>query len=227
MSMHIPSALYYQVHVSKQAEVLKGAKLLQSLGLNKGTSGNLSIRCGDGFLVTPSGLMPDQMSENNIVRMDMLGNSLTSGQPSSEWRFHRDIYLSRPEVEAVVHVHSLAASSFSCLRRDLPAFHYMIALAGGDNIRCTPYALFGTQLLSDFVVAALDNRKACLMANHGMISIGRNLEEALAIAVEVEMLCAQYMLASQIEEPALLDSLQMAEVLEKFKNYGRKFKEKE
>lgn len=222
----IPSTLYYQGHISKQAEVLNSARLLESLGLNKGASGNVSIRSVDGFLITPSGVTPSQMSAGDIVRMSMSGDTLSLGQPSSEWRFHRDIYAVRPEISAIVHVHSLAATAFSTLRRDLPPFHYMIAIAGGDAVRCAPYALFGTQLLSDLAISALDNRKACLLANHGLIAVGRDMEEAMAITIEVESLCAQFMLASQVGQPSILDPKQMAEVIEKFKTYGRQLKEK-
>lgn len=222
----IPSSLYYQVRTSKQAQVLTSARLLEILGLNKGASGNVSIRSGDGFLITPSGAIPSHMSARDIVQMGISGDTLSLGQPSSEWRFHRDIYSSRPEVEAIVHVHSLAATAFSTLRRELPPFHYMIAVAGGDTVRCAPYALFGTQLLSDVAISALDNRKACLLANHGMIAVGRDMEEAVAITIEVESLCAQFMLASQVGEVSILDPEQMAEVIEKFKTYGRQLKEK-
>lgn len=222
----IPSSLLYQGHTSKQAQVINISRSLEGSGLNKGTSGNVSLRSGETFFITPSGVEPSQMKTGDIVQMSMSGDVLSPGKPSSEWRFHRDIYASRPETKAVVHVHSLAAAAFSTLRRDLPPFHYMIAVAGGDNIRCAPYALFGTQLLSDLVISALDDRKACLLANHGMIAVGRDIEEAMAIAVEVESLCAQFMLASQVGEPLMLGPEQMAEVIEKFKTYGRQSKEK-
>jgi L-fuculose-phosphate aldolase len=222
----IPSSLSYQVHMSKQAQVLNSVRLLESLGLNRGASGNVSIRSGNGFLITPSGVIPNQMSAGEIVQMSISGDILSLGKPSSEWRFHCDIYAVRPEIGAIVHVHSLAATAFSTLRKDLPPFHYMIAVAGGDNVRCAPYALFGTQVLSDLVIRALDDRKACLLANHGMIAVGQDIEEAMAIAVEVESLCAQFMLASQVGEPSILDPEQMAEVIEKFKTYGRQSKEK-
>jgi L-fuculose-phosphate aldolase len=141
-------------------------------------------------------------------------------KPSSEWRFHHDIYAQRPEVNAIIHTHSPFATTLACLHRDIPAFHYMIALAGGTDIRCAPYALFGTQELSNVAIEALHGRKACLLANHGMITVGSSLEDAMCVAIEVESLAEQYWRALQISEPKLLTDLQMAEVLEKFKTYG-------
>jgi L-fuculose-phosphate aldolase len=144
----------------------------------------------------------------------------SAANPSSEWRFHHDIYLQRPDVNAIVHCHSAFATSLACLHKGVPAFHYMIAVAGGPNIRCAPYALFGTQELSNQALRALQDRKACLLANHGMIAVGRDLADALGIAVEVESLCEQYWRALQIGEPIILSDAQMAEVMEKFKTYG-------
>lgn len=150
----------------------------------------------------------------------MAGEVQGAGVPSSEWRFHRDIYESKPEVNAIVHVHSPFATAFACLGNDLPAFHYMIAVAGGDSIRCAPYKLFGTQELSDVAIIALEGRKACLLANHGMIAAADTLEKAVAIAVEVEGLCEQYIYASQLGKPLILTEFEMKEVIEKFKGYG-------
>ncbi|OIQ78708.1 L-fuculose phosphate aldolase [mine drainage metagenome] len=141
-------------------------------------------------------------------------------KPSSEWRFHRDILAARPEVGAVVHTHAVFATTLACLRRDIPPFHYMIAVAGGDTIRCAPYALFGTQALSDAALQGLQGRRACLLANHGMIALGSNLDAAQAMAVEVEGLCEQYIRALQVGEPYLLSVEEMAEVAEQFKGYG-------
>lgn len=222
----IHSSLMYQAHISNEAKVVNALRQLESLGLNKGTSGNVSLRSENGLLITPSGMAPVKMKPNDIVELSMVGEVVGRGMPSSEWRFHRDIYAARSEINAIVHMHSLAATAFSTLRRDLPPFHYMIAVAGGDNVRCAAYALFGTQLLSDLAINALENRKACLLANHGMISTGKDMEEAIAIAVEIESLCAQYMLASQVGEPSILNSAQMVSVLEKFKTYGPQLKEK-
>jgi len=201
-------------------ELVRISRKLTDVGLNRGTSGNCSVRYKSGFLVTPSGLPANDMNENNIVEMDFQGNVVGSGKPSSEWRFHRDIIQSRGDVGAVIHTHSMFATAVSCLRLDIPSFHYMIAVAGGDTIRCAPYALFGTQQLSDFALDALKGRKACLLANHGMISVGRDLEDALAVAIEVETLCQQFLLILQVGSPVLLSETEMADVQTQFKGYG-------
>jgi L-fuculose-phosphate aldolase len=154
--------------------------------------------------------------------MNMNGERLDPhARPSSEWRFHRDIYAAFPHAEAVVHAHSPFAVALACLRRDIPPFHYMVAMAGGMDIRCAAYATFGTQALSDAVCIALQDRRACLMANHGLLAWGRSLAGALALANEVEALCGQYLRACQVGEPVLLSTADMQEVLEKFKDYGR------
>jgi L-fuculose-phosphate aldolase len=191
-------------------------------GLNPGSSGNLSVRMSDGFLVTPSGLANDTLQAGQMVGVDMQGQSNGNLKPSSEWRIHRDIYHARPEVNAVVHAHSPYAVSLACLRRDIPPFHYMVAAAGGKDIRCAGYATFGTQALSDNVLAALQDRRACLMANHGLVAVGASLDAALSLALEVEELCAQYWRASLMGEPVLLDDVEMDEVLERFKHYGQR-----
>ena len=201
---------------------------LDVLGLNRGASGNCSVRTSDGFLITPSGVPPEELTETDLVPMQLSSahagvkaDPTTRGtNPSSEWRFHHDIYAQRPDVNAVVHCHSSFATSLACLRKEIPAFHYMIAVAGGATIRCAPYALFGTQELSNHAIEALQDRKACLLANHGMIAVGRDLTDALRVAIEVESLCEQYWRALQVGTPALLTDLQMAEVIEKFKTYG-------
>ena len=149
------------------------------------------------------------------------GTAEAGKKPSSEWRFHRDILQARPEMQAVVHCHSMFATTIACLVRDVPPFHYMIAVAGGDNIRCAPYALFGTQALSDMAVTALQDRKACLLAHHGMIALGQDLPQALAIAVEVENLCEQYWRLLQLGEPGLLSAEQMQAVHAQFAGYGQ------
>jgi L-fuculose-phosphate aldolase len=202
-------------------QMLEVSRELVRLGLNRGTSGNVGARCGEYFLVTPSGVPADEMSEMSMVKMDFSGNVVGAGKPSSEWHFHLGILKARPDANAVVHVHSMFATTMSCLRMEIPAFHYMIALAGGDSIRCAPYALFGSQALSDVAVTALEDRKACLLANHGMIAIGGDLKKALAITVEVETLCEQYWRALQIGQPYILNASEMQEVEEKFKGYGR------
>lgn len=194
-----------------------------SLGLNQGTAGNVSARTPEGFLITPSGLPFDQLVPEHVVEMDLEGQ-VASDQiaPSSEWRFHRDILVNRPEVGAVLHVHSPYATALACTHREIPAFHYMVAVAGGKTIPCAPYAAFGTQALSDNVLTALENRHACLLANHGMVAVGPSLEEALRLAKEVEELARQYHLSLQIGGPVILSDEAMTIVLEKFKTYGRK-----
>jgi len=201
--------------------LLSVARQLSELGLNRGTAGNVSVRDGSGFLVTPSGMAADVMTPHDMVQMEFDGQHHGNRKPSSEWRFHRDILQSRPEVGAVIHTHSMFATTLACLRREVPPFHYMIALTGGDSIRCAPYALFGTQALSDAALVALQDRRTCLLANHGMIALGRNLDEALAITVEMETLCEQYWRALQVGEPYLLTDTEMAEAMEQFKGYGR------
>ena len=205
--------------MSREA-LLNSALALQTLGLNKGTSGNTSIRQGDGFVITPSGMPINEMNANSMVEMNMHGEAISAGKPSSEWRFHRDIYQARPEVGAVIHTHAMFATTLACLRKDIPPFHYMIAIAGGDNIRCADYALFGTQALSDHAIEALKDRRACLLANHGMIAVGKSLQQALDIAIEVETLCEQYWRALQVGEPNILNTQEMNKVREQFKGYG-------
>lgn len=203
-------------------QVAATARRSVALGLNQGSSGNISARSGEGFLITPSGRDMSGIAATEIVPVDMAGNVATSGEkrPSSEWRFHRDLYAAFPEARAVVHAHSPFAVALACLRRDLPPFHYMVALAGGTDIRCAAYATFGTQALSDAVLAALAGRRACLMANHGLLAWGHSLPGALSLAQEVETLCGQYLRACQAGAPVLLTAAEMAEVLEKFKDYG-------
>lgn len=210
---------------SEREQLLAISLKLCSLGLNRGTSGNVSMRAKawdgrSGFLVTPSGMAADAMMPADMVWMDFSGNAEGERQPSSEWRFHLDVLQHRPEVNAVIHTHSMFATTLSTLRRDIPAFHYMVAVAGGDSIRCAPYALFGSQQLSDNALKALQGRSACLLANHGMIAIGSTLEKALNITLEVETLSEQYLRALQVGEPSLLGEQEMREVMEKFKGYG-------
>jgi L-fuculose-phosphate aldolase len=201
---------------------------LQEMGLNHGATGNCSCRDGDTFLITPSGVDTENLSADKMVRMDFSGNIVESKfnlKPSSEWRFHQDIMSNREEVGAVVHTHSIYASSVSLFNKEIPPFHYMIAVAGGDSVRCAPYAMFGTQKLSDNIIGALDDRKACLIANHGLVAIGENLKEALQIAEEIEHLCHLYIEAKKLGEPNLLNEEQMSEVIKRFKTYSRWTKE--
>jgi L-fuculose-phosphate aldolase len=207
--------------IALRSQMVAAARQLSDLGLNRGATGNVSARNGGHWLVTPSGVPADELSAEVMVTMGFDGLVLGAGKPSSEWRFHRDILLARPEVGGIVHTHSRYATVLACLHREIPAFHYMIAMAGGDSIRCAPYALFGTQTLSDHAVKALTGRRACLLGNHGMIALGADLADALALAVEVESLCEQYWSALQLGQPQLLSAEQMAEVIEKFKGYGR------
>ena len=205
-----------------RSALLKVTQQLSALSLNKGTAGNVSVRHEDGFLITPSGMDVSDMTPKSMVKMNFDGSFEINKKPSSEWRFHLDIHQSREDVNAVVHAHSMYATTLACLHQNIPPFHYMIAVAGGDTIRCAPYALFGTQKLSEFALKALEGRKACLLANHGMISLGRDLEEALRVAVEVENLCEQYWRILQINPtPPILTEAEMKEVFEQFKGYGK------
>ncbi|MHB8947683.1 MAG: class II aldolase/adducin family protein [Rhodoferax sp.] len=201
--------------------MLAAARTLSAQGLNRGATGNIGVRCGATFLVTPSGVPAEDLSPESMVAMDYSGAPIGPGKPSSEWRFHRDILAARPEIGAVVHTHARFATSLACLQRELPAFHYMIAVAGGESVRCTPYAIFGSQALSSLALQALQDRKACLLGNHGMIALGVDLADALAVAVEVESLCEQYWTAMQLGQPNILTASHMQAVLEKFKGYGR------
>ncbi len=206
--------------------VIATARSMNALGINRGTSGNVSARWSngtfDGFLVTPSGLPYGDTEPQDIVAVALDGTAHGAREPSSEWRFHRDIYVARPEAGAIVHTHAPFCTTLACLGRGIPAFHYMIAAAGGTDIRCAPYATFGTQQLSAHAVAALDGRRACLLAHHGMIAIGASLETALALAVEVEHLAEVYWRALQVGEPALLSEVEMTVVLEKFRTYSKR-----
>ena len=206
--------------------LLSIAQKLIETGLNKGTAGNASVRCQEngkaGFLVTPSGMAVEDMSADSMVLMQLDGSFEPNKIPSSEWRFHRDILNNRPDINAVVHTHSMFVTTLACLHKDIPPFHYMIAVVGGDTIRCAPYALFGSQALSDNALAALTDRKACLLANHGMIALGRDLDDALAVTVEVENLCEQYWRILQVNSnPSILTEAEMREVFQQFKGYGK------
>ena len=207
-------------HELREAIIATALKM-NALGINQGKAGNVSARHGEGYLVTPSGLPYEETHAEDIVRMDLQGTAQGQRTPSSEWRFHQDIYRARPEVNAIVHAHSPYATSLACLGLEIPAFHYMVAVAGGKNIRCAPYATFGTQALSDNAVAALTGRKACLLAQHGMIAVGTSLKSALALAVEVESLAGQYWRVLQVGQPILLPDAEMDVVLEKFRTYGQ------
>jgi len=202
-------------------QIIATALKMNELRVNRGRSGNVSARSGDGFLVTPSGLPYEETRPEDIAAVTLGGDASGPRQPSSEWRFHRDIYAARHDVGAIVHTHSTFATTLACLGRGIPAFHYMVAVAGGKDIRCADYATFGTQALSDRALAALESRNACLLANHGMIAVGGSLAAALALAVEVEALAEQYWRTLQTGTPNLLSDAEMDVVLEKFRSYAK------
>ncbi len=193
--------------------LLAGAQRLHASGLNSGTAGNLSLRLPGGLLITPSSLPYDQMGPEDLVAIDHDGRRLAGTRaPSSEWRLHADLLRRRPDIQAVVHCHSIHATALACHGRGIPAFHYMVVQAGGPNIRCAGYATFGSQELSDLALAALEDRQACLLAHHGQVTVGASLEQALALAVEVETLAQIYLQALQLGEPPLLSDAEMARV---------------
>lgn len=193
---------------------------LDASGVNQGTSGNLSVRLDDErFLVSPSGIGSVSLVPEDIPLTRFNGRWTGSRRPSSEWRIHRDILRARPEVGAVVHAHPRHSAALACLGRGIPAFHYMVAVAGGDSIRCAPYRTFGTQALSDVALEALEGRRACLLANHGILALHATIEGAVALAIEVETLAAMYMTALSVGEPNLLDSNEMARVSAMFADY--------
>jgi L-fuculose-phosphate aldolase len=202
-------------------QLINTAQAMQVNGLNRGTSGNISVRHGTGFYITPTGMPYHALGADDIPLMALDGSHNGRRKPSSEWRFHRDLYATRPEVGAVLHAHSPFAVSLACLRYDIPPFHYMIARFGGDTIRCADYAIFGSELLSTVTLSAMQQRKGCLLANHGLLVAGRDLDEALALAIELEELCEQYWRACQLGEPVLLNASEMDEVIRKFAGYGQ------
>jgi L-fuculose-phosphate aldolase len=211
-----------------RAAIVSTAREMNAAGINRGKSGNVSARHRDagfdGYLVTPTGMPYASMTPADIVAMPIDGDAPAvagSRLPSSEWRFHRDIYRARADANAIVHTHAPFATSLACLGRGIPAFHYMVAVAGGNDIRCAPYATFGTQALSDNALAALHGRRACLLANHGVIAFGSSLATALALAVEVETLAEMYCRVLQLGEPILLSDAEMDVVIAKFRNYGQ------
>jgi L-fuculose-phosphate aldolase len=201
-------------------QLIETAVAMNTSGINCGRSGNLSVRTYAGFLITPSGMDYQELLPEDIVAMNFEGEWQGSNAPSSEWRIHRDIYREREDAVVILHAHPTFCATLACLGKPIPAFHYMVAVAGGKDIRCSPYATFGTQELSDHVLAALEDRKACLMANHGVVCLGRDLPDALALAVEVEQLAQVYYQCLLAGEPVVLDDAEMERVLEKFKYYG-------
>jgi L-fuculose-phosphate aldolase len=200
--------------------IVATARRMNALGINQGSSGNVSARVEGGFIVTPSGLPYEDLQPADLVHMDMGGHASGHREPSSEWRFHRDIYATRAEAGAVVHTHSAFATTLACLSRPIPAFHYEVAFAGGKDIRCAPYRTFGTQELSDAALAALQDRRACLLAHHGVIAFGADLDGALRLADKVEAMARLYWQAIQVAEPTILDDAEMARIVERFRHYG-------
>lgn len=208
-------------HQALRREIIATCLTMNARGINQGTSGNISVRVEEGLLITPSGVPYDEMKPADIVLMRPDGGHAGRMKPSSEWRFHTSIMAARPEVGAVVHTHSMFATTLGCCGLEIPAVHYMIAAAGGGTIRCVPYITYGTQELADAALKALTDRNACLLANHGMIVVGPTLKKAMWLAVEVETLAAQYWRALQIGRPNILSEAQVQTVMEKFKTYGQ------
>ena len=202
-------------------QLVAALQRLDALGLNRGSTGNLSHRLGAGMLITPTGMGADELRASDLVWLGDEGTLRGDWQPSSEWHFHRAIYAARPDLNAVVHTHSVNATALACLERGLPAFHYMVAVAGGDNVPCTAYHTFGSEALSHAVAQALGERKACLLAHHGVIAAESSLPRALALAVTVEELAQQYILSLALGTPPLLDDDEIARVLVKFRSYGQ------
>jgi L-fuculose-phosphate aldolase len=202
-------------------DVIKTCLAMNEEGINQGTSGNVSVRTDEGFLITASGIPYKKMKPEHVVEMDLEGGYRGEYYPSTEWRMHMDIFRARPEAQAIVHVHSTYATALACLRRDIPAFHYMIGVAGGASLRVSDYAEFGTQALSDTMLKAMEGRKGCLLANHGQICFGPNLEKALWLAGEIEALSHQYWAASLVGKPVILDDPTMSTVLKRFGSYGK------
>ena len=208
-------------YAEQRRDIVKACQDMNRRGINQGTSGNISVRVKEGFLLTPSGMAYDEMKAGDIVLMKPDSSHSGSRKPSSEWRFHHALMAKRPEIGAVVHTHSMFATTLSCLGMEIPAVHYMVAAAGGYNIRCAPYATYGTQETANNAVKALQDRNACLLANHGMIVVGPNLKKAMWLAVEVETLAAQYWRALQVGKPNILSKAEIGRVIDKFKSYGQ------
>ena len=200
-------------------DIVKTALATNAEGINRGTSGNVSARVDGGFLVTPSGIGYGDCTPADIVRMAMDGTAEGKHEPSTEWLLHRDLLATRPKTNAVLHAHPPFATALACLGRGIPAFHYMVAIAGGRDIRCAPYATPGSGELSQAALEALEGRDACLLANHGMVALGRSLKAALMLALEVETLARQYVIALQVGAPNLLGDAEMDAVMELFKTY--------
>jgi len=204
----------------KRQSIIDACLRMNVLGINQGTSGNISLRHGDGMLITPTSTPYEAMKPEQIVYMHLDGNHDPAQRPSSEWRFHRDILKARPDVQAIVHAHPPYSTMLAIMGMEIPPVHYMVAVAGGDTIRCAPYATFGTQELSEHAVRALEGRMACLLAHHGMIAVGPSLPKAMWLAVEVETLARQYHGCLQIGTPPLLPKEEIEKVRVRMAGYG-------
>jgi len=204
----------------KRQSIIDACRSMNALGINQGTSGNISLRHNTGLLITPTSVPYETMQPEQIVFMDLDGSFDPAQRPSSEWRFHLDILKARPEVNAVVHAHPTYSTVLAIMGLEIPPIHYMIAVAGGDTIRCAPYATFGTQELSEHAVKALKDRQACLLEHHGMIAVGPSLSKAMWLAVEVEALARQYHGCLQIGTPRLLSKAEIKNVLGRIAGYG-------
>ncbi len=202
-------------------EVIEVCLAMNAQGINQGTSGNVSVRTDEGFLLTASGIPYEKMKPVHVVEMDLDGGYRGDVLPSTEWRMHLDIFKAKPQAGAIVHVHSTYATALSCLRKEIPPFHYMIGVAGGPTLRVADYATFGTPELSVTVLKAMEGRSACLLSNHGQICFGPTLEKALWLAGEIEAICHQYWAASLVGKPVILSDQEMATVLKRFKTYGK------
>ena len=215
-------------NLDKRNKIIEFSLKLNSTNLSPLRSGNISLRSEengtDGYLITPSGKKYETLKPEDIVFMglneEVENNNLTN-KPSSEWRFHRDIYVNKQVAQAIVHAHSPHATAVSSHGKAIPPFHYMIALAGGEDIKCADYATFGTEELSNNVIKALENRSACLMSNHGQVAFGKNLDEAFELSQEIENICQQYVIAIKIGKPKILSFEEMQKVLNKAKDYKR------
>ena len=215
-------------NLDQRNQIIEYSLKLNSTNLSPIRSGNISLRSEengkDGYLITPSGKKYETLKPENIVFMGLNEeeeNNDSINKPSSEWRFHRDIYVNKNDAQAIVHAHSPHATAVSSHGKSIPAFHYMIALAGGEDIKCADYATFGTEELSNNVIKALKNRSACLMCNHGQVAFGKNLEQAFELAQEIENICHQYTIALKLGKPKILSFEEMKKVLEKAKNYKK------
>ncbi|PPR43108.1 MAG: L-fuculose phosphate aldolase [Alphaproteobacteria bacterium MarineAlpha6_Bin2] len=205
----------------KTNELIKASKYLNDKNINRGSSGNLSFRSKNGFIITPSSLPNDKLTEKNCVQMNLDGTYQNKFKPSTEWKIHRDIYVKRKDIYAIIHTHPISSTAIACMNINIPAFHYMIAVAGGDNIRCAKYATFGTEQLSKNVLKALENRNTCLMANHGLIVIEKDLKIALKLTEEVENLSMQFLqILKSGKKPVLLSKNEMKKNIKKIKNYN-------